>query len=205
MIDVDKTIISQYANSPIICNFIESLNTCIDPSKNIDDFYNLIWNLNTAKGIGLDIWGNIVGINRYILINEKNQFLGSSLSDKDLEDFKLNTNYRMNDEMFRSMIFMKAYSNIIYCTAHHINQLLSNLFKKRGRAYFVKNGTMKARYVFEFNLLPVEKAVLISTDLLPRPTGVLIDYYEPDITKTFGFIEAGLAPFGEGAFYIGDA
>ncbi|WP_411701690.1 hypothetical protein [Gallibacterium anatis] len=33
---------------------------------------------------------------------------------------------------------------------------------------------MKARYVFEFNLSAAEKAVLISTDLLPRPTGVLM-------------------------------
>ncbi|WKS98291.1 DUF2612 domain-containing protein [Gallibacterium anatis] len=205
MIDVKKTIISQYANSPIICGLIESLNDCLDPSKNIDDFYRTIWNLATAEGIGLDIWGRILGISRYILITEKNQFLGSSLADKDLQNFKLNTNYKMNDEMFRSMLFIKAYSNIIYCTAYHINQLLTNLFKKRGRAYYVKNGTMKARYVFEFNLSAAEKAVLISTDLLPRPTGVLIDYYEPDIMKTFGFIESGLAPFGEGAFYIGDA
>lgn len=205
MIEIKKTIISQYANSPILCGLIEDLNNCIDPSKNIDDFYNLIWNLNTAEGIGLDIWGNIVGISRYILINDKNQFLGSSLADKDLQNFKLNTNYRMNDEMFRSMIFIKAYCNIIYCTAYHINKLLTNLFKKRGRAYFVKNGTMKARYIFEFNLTTVEKAVLISTDLLPRPNGVLIDYYEPELSKTFGFIESGLAPFGEGAFYIGDA
>lgn len=205
MIDVKKTIISQYANSPIICGLIESLNDCLDPSKNIDDFYRTIWNLSTAEGIGLDIWGRILGISRYILITEKNQFLGSSLSDKDLQNFKLNTNYKMNDEMFRSMLFIKAYSNIIYCTAYHINQLLTNLFKKRGPAYYVKNGTMKARYVFEFNLSAIEKAVLISADLLPRPTGVLIDYYEPDITKTFGFIESGLAPFGEGAFYIGDA
>lgn len=205
MIDVKKTIISQYANSPIICGLIESLNDCLDPSKNIDDFYRTIWNLSTAEGIGLDIWGRILGISRYILITEKNQFLGSSLSDKDLQNFKLNTNYKMNDEMFRSMLFIKAYSNIIYCTAYHINQLLTNLFKKRGPAYYVKNGTMKARYVFEFNLSAIEKAALISTDLLPRPTGVLIDYYEPDITKTFGFIESGLAPFGEGAFYIGDA
>lgn len=205
MKDIEKTLISQYANSPIICGLIKSLNTAIDPAKNIDNFYTMIWDLNTAQGVGLDFWGNVVGISRYVLINEKNQFLGSSFSSSELSLFQPDVNYRMNDELFKTMIIMKAYSNIIYCTAYHINRFLMQLFAKRGRAYFVKNGTMAARYVFEFKLSAAEKAIMMSTDILPRPTGVLIDFYEPDNGKTFGFVEAGFAPFGEGAFYIGDA
>ncbi|MGV7078505.1 DUF2612 domain-containing protein [Testudinibacter sp. P80/BLE/0925] len=204
MKNVSDTLISQYANSPIICNLIKGIDDCIDPSKDIDSFYNLIWNLDTAKGIGLDFWGKVVGIERYILINKRNQFVGSSLAASDLGIYTENTSYRMNDAMFRSMIFIKALSNIIYATAPNINKLVSALFEKRGRTYFIKSGTMMARYVFEFNLTQIEKAVIISTDILPKPTGVLVDFYEPDISKTFGFIEANMAPFGEGAFYIGD-
>ena len=77
------------------------------------------------------------------------------------------------------------------------------MFEKRGRAYFVKNGTMAARYVFEFFLLPAERAIIRQSDLLPRPSGVLLDFYEPEVNKTFGYIEANLAPFGEGAFFMG--
>ena len=101
------------------------------------------------------------------------------------------------------MIMLKAMSNIIYATAPHINRLLREMFGKRGRAYFVKNGTMAARYVFEFYLLPVERAIIRQSDLLPRPSGVLLDFYEPEADKTFGYIEANLAPFGEGAFFMG--
>lgn len=204
MKNVEKTVISQYANSPIICRLIGNINQYIDPTANIERFYQLIWNLDTAEGIGLDFWGKVVGIERNIQIDDKNQFIGSTLAAEDLRAFQAGSVHLMNDTMFRSMIFLKAMSNIIYATAPNINKLLQALFEKRGRAYFVKNGTMQARYVFEFNLTPIEKAVLISTDLLPRPSGVLVDFYEPDIRNTFGFTEAGLAPFGQGAFYIGD-
>lgn len=204
MKNVAKTIISQYANSPIICSLIENANTYLDPTADIELFYRFIWNLDTAQGIGLDFWGLVVGISRNVQVDEKNQFIGSTLAAEDLKTYQPGTIHLMNDEMFRTMIFLKAMSNIIYATAPNINRLLQILFEKRGRAYYVKNGTMQARYVFEFNLTPVEKAVLISTDLLPRPSGVLVDFYEPDIRNTFGFIEAELAPFGQGAFYIGD-
>ncbi|MDO9914382.1 DUF2612 domain-containing protein [Glaesserella parasuis] len=204
MIQLEKTIISQYANSPIITSLLKNINENLDPRADIEGFYNLIWNLDTARGIGLDIWGKIVGINRNIQVDEKNQFVGSTLATEDLKDFAIGTRHLMNDEMYRTMIFLKAMSNTICATAPHINKLVSSLFEKRGRAYFIKNGTMMARYVFDFNLTPVEKAVIISTDLLPRPTGVLVDFYEPDIRNTFGFNEVGMAPFGQGAFYIGD-
>ena len=204
MKNVEKTLISQYANSPIICNLISNINDYIDPSGDIERFYHLIWNLDTAEGIGLDFWGKVVGIQRNVQIDDKNQFIGSTLASDDLKEYQAGRVHLMNDTMFRSMIFLKAMSNIIYATAPNINRLLQALFEKRGRAYFVKNGTMQARYVFEFRLTPVEKAVLISTNLLPRPSGVLVDFYEPDIRNTFGFTEAELAPFGQGAFYIGD-
>lgn len=204
MKNIAKTIISQYANSPFICGFITNANVYLDPTVDIKLFYRFIWNLDTAQGIGLDFWGQVVGISRNVQVDEKNQFIGSTLATEDLKIYQPGTIHLMNDEMFRAMIFLKAMSNIVYATAPNINQLLQVLFEKRGRAYYVKSGTMQARYVFEFNLTPVEKAVLISTDLLPRPSGVLIDFYEPDIRNTFGFTEAELAPFGQGAFYIGD-
>lgn len=204
MMNVGDTLISQYANSPIICNLIKDIDSYIDPRKDIAEFYNVIWNLDTAEGFGLDFWGKVVGVEREVLISKKNQFTGSSLAGDDIGGYIENSSYRMNDAMFRSMIFIKALSNIIYATAPNINKLVSNLFQNRGRAYYIKNGTMMARYVFEFSLTQVERAVIISTDLLPKPTGVLVDFYEPDFSKTFGFIEAKMAPFGEGAFYIGD-
>ena len=200
--ELKQTIISQYANSSIMLRLIHLINDCIDPKVDFQNFYNIFWNLDTAQGVGLDFWGAVVGLSRFVEISNETTFIGSSLESTELKTPREPTSYKMNDEMYRFMILFKAMTNILYCTAPHINQLLQVLFKDRGRAYFVKSGTMSARYVFEFPLLDVEKAIAMT--LLPRPAGVLCDFYEPDQLYTWGFHENDLAPFGQAAFYIGD-
>lgn len=126
MMKLKETMISQYANSPIICRILLDLNKSIDPKSDIKSFYDLIWNLNTAKEIGLDFWGKVVGIDRNIQIDNKNQFIGSTLSSADLKMFQKGEMHLMNDEMFRNMIFMKAMKNIIYTTAANFIGLFGN-------------------------------------------------------------------------------
>lgn len=209
MINVQDTVISQYANSPVICSLIKSFNGCLDPRKDIDNFYNLVWNVETAQGFGLDTWGSIVGIRREVRMTPEDEFLGFSDGFTGFNDGvwgfgdESDREYLLDDDTYRRVIMLKALSNIVYATAPNINKLLRMMFSKRGRAYYVINGTMQARYVFEFFLMPIERAIIRQTDLLPRPSGVLLDFFEPDIDKTFGFIEANLAPFGEGAFFMG--
>lgn len=209
MRNLQQTIISQYANSPIICGMIERFNQCIDPRADAMEFYRDIWDIETAKGYGLDIWGRIVGIERYVFITSHDENVGFATGFTPFNSGTWSSGeddgrkYRMDDETYRKIIMLKAMSNITYASAPNINRLLSIMFEKRGRAYFVKNGTMAARYVFEFFLLPAERAIIRQSDLLPRPSGVLLDFYEPEVNKTFGYIEANLAPFGEGAFFMG--
>src|ERR1700744_4103633 len=62
MKNVERTIISEYANSPTLVQLIKNMDQYIDPRANIDAFYNLVFNLDTAQGYGLDIWGKIVGL-----------------------------------------------------------------------------------------------------------------------------------------------
>nr|DAN67287.1 MAG TPA: Protein of unknown function (DUF2612) [Caudoviricetes sp.] len=209
MRNLQQTIISQYANSPIICGMIEQFNQCIDPRADAMEFYRDIWDIETAKGYGLDIWGRIVGIERYVFITSHDENVGFATGFTPFNSGTWSSGeddgrkYRMDDGTYRKIIMLKAMSNITYASAPNINRLLSIMFEKRGRAYFVKNGTMAARYVFEFFLLPTERAIIRQSDLLPRPSGVLLDFYEPEVDKTFGYIEANLAPFGEGAFFMG--
>lgn len=209
MIDVKETVISQYANSSVICRLIRRFDECIDPRADRRRFYDTVWNVSTAQGFGLDIWGAIVGIGREVMIAAQDEYIGFTQGFTPFGNGVwssgegLERQYRLDDDAYRRVIMLKAMSNIIYATAPHINRLLREMFGTRGRAYFVKNGTMAARYVFEFYLLPVERAIIRQSDLLPRPGGVLLDFYEPEADKTFGYIEANLAPFGEGAFFMG--
>lgn len=209
MRNLQQTIISQYANSPIICGMIERFNQCIDSRADVMEFYRDIWDIETAKGYGLDIWGRIVGIEREVMIGAQDEYIGFAQGCTPFDSGAWSVGegserrYRLDDDTYRRVIMLKAMSNITYASAPNINRLLSIMFEKRGRAYFVKNDTMAARYVFEFYLLPVERAIIRQSDLLPRPSGVLLDFYEPEADKTFGYIEANLAPFGEGAFFMG--
>ena len=209
MITVGETLISQYANSPVICRLIRRFDDCIDPRTAQQRFYDNLWNVSTSPGFRLEVCGAVFGTEREIMISAQDEYIGFAQGFTPFGSGVWSTGeglerrYRLDDDTYRRVIMLKAMSNIIYATAPHINRLLREMFGTRGRAYFVKNGTMAARYVFEFYLLPVERAIIRQSDLLPRPSGVLLDFYEPEADKTFGYIEANLAPFGEGAFFMG--
>ena len=68
MIDFQKTIISQFANSPTIVGLVTNMNAYIDQTANFQSFYDFVWNVNTAQGFGLDIWGRILGVSRNLQI-----------------------------------------------------------------------------------------------------------------------------------------
>src|SRR5690348_15169237 len=80
---VERTIISQYANSATLVQLIENLNTYLDPRPLFDQFYDLVWNIDTAQGYGLDVWGRIVGVERTLTINTPPTYFGfyDSLGD----------------------------------------------------------------------------------------------------------------------------
>jgi hypothetical protein len=54
-------VISQYANSPIITSMISSWFSAVDNTEFFDNFFDDVWNVDTASGYGLDVWGRIVG------------------------------------------------------------------------------------------------------------------------------------------------
>ncbi|EUK19240.1 DUF2612 domain-containing protein [Commensalibacter papalotli (ex Servin-Garciduenas et al. 2014)] len=63
-LDYKKTVIAQYSNSPRMLALLDSIDHRIKVCGFFDNFYRNIWNVNTAQGFGLDIWGVIVGVNR---------------------------------------------------------------------------------------------------------------------------------------------
>lgn len=73
--DWRQTILSQYANSDRITGLIETFFAATDQTANFDAFWDNIWNLDTAVGYGLDVWGRIVGINRVLQV-ANDQFFG---------------------------------------------------------------------------------------------------------------------------------
>jgi hypothetical protein len=211
MLNIKDTIISQYANSPRMMTIIERMNEWLDPRSDIDAFYNMVWNVDTAKGFGLDVWGRIVDIGRTFEIPAGGLEFGFETGLSDFAPFdqapfstgdQVSNSFTLQDDAYRTLIMIKAMSNIIWATAPYINALLSKLFDGRGRCYYLTLGNMHARYVFEFELLPYERAILFQSNVLPHPSGVKLDFLEIVPEQTFGFFESEvLQPFDQGAFF----
>lgn len=200
-----QTLMSQYANSPRIVALIEGLWDALDSTKMTDDFYRLVFNLHSAEGYGLDVWGRIVGIGREINAPDpEGEYFGFEegfypFGERPFSAGGSGTDtWDLSDTAYREVIFMKAIANIIYATAYNINDLLRFAF--RGNSYFLLHGDMQASYVFEFVLSPFERHIVYNTDILPRPCGVLLSYIELDPLSTFGFYGTGFAPFNQGTF-----
>lgn len=211
MRNVISTIESQYANSQTILSLISNFNDCIDPSANIDGFYDVIWNVDTAQGWGLDIWGRIVGVNRNIRVAASDAYFGfqEGVNYQPFGQAPFNSMassggtsiYALTDDAFRTLILVKALANISNSTSRAYNRLLQNLFAGRGRCFVHDTGGMQMRYVFEFDLLPYEISIMTASGAFPRPAAVDAKVLALDPASTFGFAEAGsFQPFNQGAF-----
>lgn len=178
--NIDRTIMSQYEHSPRLLAMIHAVNGGIDPDKFTKDFYNVVINLPTARGFGLDIWGRIVGTSRTVKFpNPDTEYFGFSegyfpfneapFSSSGGED----SQWELEDVYFRELILLKALSNIIYATAINISRLLDSFFK--GKAYCVFNGHMALKYVFDFVPQVFQNYLIYNSGLIPAPCGVKIE------------------------------
>lgn len=200
----------QYGNSPIIQQLVANLQAYFDVDAAIDEFYNKIWNIDTANSFGLDIWGRIVGIGRTITTESDTPFFGFETTNDSFvpfdqgtfyDDDRATTTYTMDDDMYRKVILCKAMSNIVRPNAQTINSMLQYLFDGK-RCYVLDTGGMSMRYVFAFYLKNWQKT-LVTSDILPRPAGVLVEIVEIPQPNIIGFSEAGSssATFDQGTWY----
>ena len=182
--DHSITIISQYANSPRLLSMIDNFAESMDQAINMDAFYNLIWNVDTAVGYGLDVWGRIVGVSRTLRIPSANVLGFEEAGDLDSGAWNqypfytgapFTDNYDLSDDAYRNLILAKAFANICDGSILSINTLLMTIFGDTtglGRAYVTDGQDMTMTYTFEYPLTPVQYAIVTQSGVLPTPTGV---------------------------------
>lgn len=179
--DYAPTVLAQYANSPTIMALVEDISEWLDPAADLNAFYAYVWNIDTAQGFGLDIWGRIVGVSRVFPISNTPYF-GFEESTEDLGFGQApfwsgtpdSTNFALSDEAYRQLILAKALSNIIDGSIPAINRLLMLMFPGRGNAYVVDNVNMTLKYKFEFVFTPVDLTLVVNSGVLPHPAGVQV-------------------------------
>lgn len=185
ILDASATFLAQYANSPILTGLIQAFNAEIDPRGDITNFYDFVWNVQTAQGFGLDIWGKIVNIPRTIQLLPPADYLGFKEASPTSYPFgqapfyggaAMSTmTYSLSDPAYRVLILTKALANISSFTAPSVNALLRFLFAGRGSCYVLEQGPMEIQYVFNFELQPWESSVIQQPTLMPRPAGVKVN------------------------------
>lgn len=188
MIDYESTIISQFSNSPIICQLIADMNECIDQTANFAAFMQYVWNVDTAVGFGLDIWGRIVALPRALEIDAPLDVFGFEETDAYWQPFNeapfyagvgATMNYVLSDEYYRKLIITKALANISITSAPALNAILRNFFSDRGVCYVVDGNNMTMQYHFDFALDPWELAAVTKSGAFPHPAGVSVSIVQP--------------------------
>lgn len=182
MLNPAQTIITQYQTSPILNAVLTDLNANLDPTANLLNFYGAVWNVTTASGYGLDVWGRIVGVTRnlqslstYSYFNFNGVpgatpfgvhvfYAGSALTGA--------VQITLSDASFRQLILLKALANTTDCSVPQINAILAGLYGDQGVCYVIDNEDMSFTYRFKFSLTTTDAALLYNSGVLPRPAGV---------------------------------
>ena len=176
------TVVSQYANSPVLTQIIASFDASLDQTQNFDNLYDDWWSIDTSFGAGLDAIGRRVGASRVIQSTEPGGVFGFQESAPTGQPFNQDPfwsansatqNYPLSDPAFRNLILAKAMANISSGSMRDINKILLTLFPGRGNSYVVEGpSAMEMSYTFDFYLTPVELSIVQNGNVLPKPVGV---------------------------------
>lgn len=188
---------SQYSASTRIISILESCREHILPDADIVSFFDNIFNIETASGVGLDIWGNIIGVSRFVPNYQDDTVI-----------------YTLTDEQYRNVLFYKAGANIMDSTLYSLNYLLKKLYPDyqcfvRNQSNYVNDdgryydsNPMEIEYVFiDTDLSDLEKSIFSLVGAFGKGAGVHFNLSEYDYDEIFGFYGSGLQPFDQGVFY----
>ena len=208
MLKPGETIQSQYSASPVIRALVDSARLRIAPDADIELFYRNIFDISTAQGVGLDVWGRILGIDRFLDVPATDDWFGfqeagyETFGDAPFWDGENATQrHALSDDAFRGLLLWKAMANIATADAASLNHLLSALFP--GQDIVVHEaGVMELELYIFFPLEPYQRSILNNYGLIAKGAGVGLKWIEIPY-PVFGFAEAGYEPFDDSPFWNG--
>ena len=193
--------IGQYANSPVIVKLDNGLKALFNDEEFCVNWYNVVFNISTATGYGLDVWGKILNRGRNFEYNGTEYYLqgeqtigGVHFTAEEMEN------------LYRLVLQITAMRYIGNASLDSINSILQTVFKDYGIAYVYEYGTMKIRYVFQFYVNDVLKAIIETLNM--HPAGVLTSFEYLPLGEFLGFFnddtsqaDQPYAPFDNKPFY----
>lgn len=189
--ELQPYILTQYSASPTITKLLSDFRDEIDTQADMATFYQNMFDIETANGIGLDIWGKIIGISRTIQLPD--------------------STVTLDDEHYRKLLMYKALANITDSSLATLNKLLPLLFE--GASFSVRNVIIEAqngdeyynsypmhvRYTIDEDLSELDTALFSAGGTLSLAAGVGWSLLAAT-GRVFGFDGSGLQPFNRGTF-----
>jgi len=154
------------------------MNVAIDPASDLVQFYSTVWNLSTATGFGLDNWGLILGVSRYLEVPNANEYFGfegTPNSPFNVSPWYVggstSSAFALSDSQYRQLLLAKAQANLSSCSIQALNALAQAVFGD-GAMFVVDLGGMAMEYVFASAPSVIDLAIAESSGVFPHPTGV---------------------------------
>lgn len=194
-VDLLKAILWQYNDAERLQKLLELKQGWYDDNQSEfwSNWYDDVFNLNTANDFGLSVWSIILNIP--LVANEGQDPPGKPIwgfgafhKNFDNGNFARSGNsLRLTTQQKRLILNLRYFQLVSRGTVPEINQFLRSLFKDEGNVYVLDSLDMTfAIYVFTFSPSSQLQLILEKFDLLPRPAGVGVKYIVVT-KKTWGF------------------
>ena len=210
-----STVLSQYANSPVLTTVLQNAADALDQTENLDNFYDDIWNIASAQGYGLDVWGRIVGVERTIEV-QVTAWFGFSEAEPGSLSFDTTQIFYFSP----ALGFSEAAGFVPFGSGSFVlyPEWLSNGQAQGGGAFY-NGSSLTAIYSLpdrSYRTLILAKAAFnITNGSIPAINRILMTLFpgrgnafvqDGYIGQSyFGFVEQQNAlPFGAGVFYDGE-
>lgn len=146
------------------------------------EWYEKVFNIDTANSFGLTLWGKLLNIERPTYIDAN--------GNKKVFD----------DEMFRLLLKGQIMLFNTNGSAFEVNRYLEFIFRSKGEIYAIDRYNMLFDLFVDYYPDEKEKAVLENIYFLPRPAGVWLRIVNHVKDETFGFAGSEFQPFEQGIF-----
>ena len=179
-VDLMRAILWQYEDAAHLQGIVRQKQAFYDANQSQFwlDWYNNVFNLQTANDFGLAVWG-------IILDESRDAYVGAAVPGYPAFGFKYRRNFnrgnfkrgnagylRINTPQYRLLLRLKYYKLISRGLPREINFLLKKLFEAQGDVYVLDGLDMSSSFVFKFEPQAWQRFVFADMDALPRPAGV---------------------------------
>lgn len=196
-VDLLRAVLWQYDNAPALQSLLAQKSDWYEANQRAfwQDWYDQVFNLDTADEFGCAVWARILGIALSVDL-PPSPLTKPTWGFGDFNDNFFNSNFSrtaegvqtLTLEQKRLVLKLRYLQLVSRGTVPEINRALGDLFANEGTAYVIDGLDMSSSFVaLGFSPSPGIRFILDTFDLLPRPAGVGLGYR--NVQPAFGFGE----------------